>query len=73
MFSCNERREFIELLVTNSFLFAPCLPLYKEFRAKSREWDKQEILYQTHLVSLDAQQKLLSEKCNQFQVNCHCA
>ncbi|GAB1293890.1 Deuterosome assembly protein 1 [Apodemus speciosus] len=39
----------------------------KEFRAKSREWDKQEILYQTHLVSLDAQQKLLSEKCNQFQ------
>ncbi|XP_059785389.1 deuterosome assembly protein 1 isoform X3 [Balaenoptera ricei] len=39
----------------------------KEFRAKSREWDKQEILYQTHLVSLDAQQKVLSEKCNQFQ------
>uniref|UniRef100_A0A2K6M3S6 Deuterosome assembly protein 1 n=1 Tax=Rhinopithecus bieti TaxID=61621 RepID=A0A2K6M3S6_RHIBE len=39
----------------------------EEFRAKSREWDKQEILYQTHLISLDAQQKLLSEKCNQFQ------
>lgn len=39
----------------------------EEFRAKSREWDKQQILYQTHLVSLDAQQKLLSEKCNQFQ------
>ncbi|XP_016829868.2 deuterosome assembly protein 1 isoform X1 [Cricetulus griseus] len=39
----------------------------EEFRTKSREWDKQEILYQTHLVSLDAQQKLLSEKCNQFQ------
>ncbi|CAO2636067.1 Deuterosome assembly protein 1 [Lemmus lemmus] len=39
----------------------------EEFRAKSREWDKQEILYQTHLVSLDAQQKLLSEKCNQLQ------
>ncbi|XP_051842773.1 deuterosome assembly protein 1 isoform X6 [Antechinus flavipes] len=39
----------------------------QEFRAKSREWDKQEILYQNHLVSLDAQQKLLSEKCNQFQ------
>ncbi|XP_051842774.1 deuterosome assembly protein 1 isoform X7 [Antechinus flavipes] len=39
----------------------------EEFRAKSREWDKQEILYQNHLVSLDAQQKLLSEKCNQFQ------
>uniref|UniRef100_A0A8D1KZ18 Deuterosome assembly protein 1 n=1 Tax=Sus scrofa TaxID=9823 RepID=A0A8D1KZ18_PIG len=33
----------------------------------SFEWDKQEILYQTHLVSVDAQQKLLSEKCNQFQ------
>ncbi|XP_063112325.1 deuterosome assembly protein 1 isoform X3 [Cavia porcellus] len=39
----------------------------EEFRAKSREWDKQEILYQTHLVSLDAQQKILSEKYNQFQ------
>ncbi|XP_014640732.1 PREDICTED: deuterosome protein 1 [Ceratotherium simum simum] len=39
----------------------------EEFRTKSREWDKQEILYQTHLVSLDAQQKLLSEKCDQFQ------
>ncbi|XP_060035646.1 deuterosome assembly protein 1 [Erinaceus europaeus] len=39
----------------------------EEFRAKSREWDKQEFLYQTHLVSLDAQQKLLSEKCHQFQ------
>ncbi|XP_074160643.1 deuterosome assembly protein 1 isoform X2 [Sminthopsis crassicaudata] len=39
----------------------------EEFRAKSREWDKQEVLYQNHLVSLDAQQKLLSEKCNQFQ------
>nr|XP_019593065.1 PREDICTED: deuterosome assembly protein 1 isoform X1 [Rhinolophus sinicus] len=39
----------------------------EEFRAKSREWDKQEILYQTHLVSVDAQQKILSEKCNQFQ------
>ncbi|XP_021108221.1 deuterosome assembly protein 1 isoform X5 [Heterocephalus glaber] len=39
----------------------------EEFRVKSREWDKQEILYQTHLVSLDAQQNLLSEKYNQFQ------
>ncbi|XP_070313234.1 deuterosome assembly protein 1 isoform X4 [Odocoileus virginianus] len=39
----------------------------EEFRAKSREWDKQEILHQTHLVSLDAQQKILSEKCHQFQ------
>nr|KAF6342739.1 deuterosome assembly protein 1 [Pipistrellus kuhlii] len=39
----------------------------EEFRTKSREWDKQEILYQSHLVSLDAQQKILSEKCNQFQ------
>ncbi|XP_072849677.2 deuterosome assembly protein 1 isoform X1 [Pogona vitticeps] len=39
----------------------------EEFRAKSREWDKQETRYQNHLVSLDAQQKLLSEKCNLFQ------
>lgn len=50
------------------FMFVPPLFL-KEFRAKSREWDKQEILYQTHLVSVDAQQKKLSEKCNQFQVH----
>ncbi|XP_060627095.2 deuterosome assembly protein 1 [Anolis sagrei] len=39
----------------------------EEFRAKSREWDKQETLYQNHLVSLDAQRKLLSEKCNLLQ------
>ncbi|XP_039194061.1 deuterosome assembly protein 1 isoform X2 [Crotalus tigris] len=39
----------------------------QEFRAKSSEWDKQETLYQNHLVSLDAQRKLLSEKCNLFQ------
>uniref|UniRef100_A0A803TIE5 Deuterosome assembly protein 1 n=1 Tax=Anolis carolinensis TaxID=28377 RepID=A0A803TIE5_ANOCA len=39
----------------------------EEFRAKSREWDKQEMLYQNHLVSLDAQRKLLSEKCNLLQ------
>lgn len=50
-------------------LCLPSPPFLKEFRAKSREWDKQEILYQTHLVSLDAQQKILSEKYNQFQVN----
>ncbi|XP_059577276.1 deuterosome assembly protein 1 isoform X2 [Alligator mississippiensis] len=39
----------------------------EEFKAKSREWDKKETLFQNHLVSLDAQQKLLSEKCNLFQ------
>ncbi|XP_054830321.1 deuterosome assembly protein 1 [Eublepharis macularius] len=39
----------------------------EEFKAKSREWDKQETQYQNHLVSLDAQRKLLSEKCNLFQ------
>ncbi|XP_060090929.1 deuterosome assembly protein 1 isoform X2 [Heteronotia binoei] len=39
----------------------------EEFKAKSKEWDKQETLYQNHLVSLDAQQKLLSEKCSLFQ------
>lgn len=46
--------------------------IFQEFRAKSREWDKQETLYQNHLVSLDAQRKLLSEKCNLFQVPCCC-
>ncbi|XP_067423483.1 deuterosome assembly protein 1 [Emydura macquarii macquarii] len=39
----------------------------EEFKAKSREWDKKETLYQNHLVSLDVQRKLLSEKCNLFQ------
>ncbi|XP_015271715.1 PREDICTED: deuterosome protein 1 [Gekko japonicus] len=39
----------------------------QEFKAKSKEWDKQETLYQNHLVSLDAQRKLLSEKCSLFQ------
>ncbi|KAH1186826.1 deuterosome assembly protein 1 isoform X1 [Mauremys mutica] len=39
----------------------------EEFEAKSREWDQKETLYQNHLISLDAQRKLLSEKCNLFQ------
>ncbi|XP_059678968.1 LOW QUALITY PROTEIN: deuterosome assembly protein 1 [Gavia stellata] len=44
--------------------------LYKkleEFKAKSREWDKKGTICQNHLIYLDAQQKLLSEKCNLFQ------
>uniref|UniRef100_A0ACB8FFX4 Uncharacterized protein n=1 Tax=Sphaerodactylus townsendi TaxID=933632 RepID=A0ACB8FFX4_9SAUR len=48
------------------------LPAYandilQEFKAKSKEWDKQETLYQNRLVSLDAQRKSLSEKCTLFQ------
>ncbi|EMP26653.1 Coiled-coil domain-containing protein 67 [Chelonia mydas] len=39
----------------------------EEFKAKSKEWDQKETLYQNHLISLDAQRKLLSEKCNLFQ------
>uniref|UniRef100_A0A8C8AHY9 Deuterosome assembly protein 1 n=1 Tax=Otus sunia TaxID=257818 RepID=A0A8C8AHY9_9STRI len=39
----------------------------KEFKAKSREWDKKGTICQNYLVDLDAQQKLLSEKCNLFQ------
>uniref|UniRef100_A0A8D0KUL8 Deuterosome assembly protein 1 n=1 Tax=Strix occidentalis caurina TaxID=311401 RepID=A0A8D0KUL8_STROC len=39
----------------------------KEFKAKSREWDKNGTICQNYLVYLDAQQKLLSEKCNLFQ------
>ncbi|XP_009986863.1 PREDICTED: deuterosome protein 1, partial [Tauraco erythrolophus] len=38
-----------------------------EFKAKSREWDKKRIICQHYLNYLDAQQKLLSEKCNLFQ------
>ncbi|KAM9390020.1 deuterosome assembly protein 1 [Phaethornis superciliosus] len=44
--------------------------LYKqleEFQAKSGEWDKKRIICQNYLIYLDAQQKLLSEKCNLFQ------
>ncbi|XP_010084959.1 PREDICTED: deuterosome protein 1 [Pterocles gutturalis] len=44
--------------------------LYKkleEFKEKSREWDKKETICQNYLIYLDAQQKLLSEKCNLFQ------
>ncbi|XP_021237680.1 deuterosome assembly protein 1 isoform X2 [Numida meleagris] len=39
----------------------------EEFKAKSREWDKKGTICQNHLSYLDAQQKLLSEKCNLFQ------
>ncbi|KFV19393.1 Coiled-coil domain-containing protein 67, partial [Tauraco erythrolophus] len=39
----------------------------QEFKAKSREWDKKRIICQHYLNYLDAQQKLLSEKCNLFQ------
>ncbi|KAM6287664.1 deuterosome assembly protein 1 [Spheniscus humboldti] len=44
--------------------------LYKkleEFKAKSREWDKKGTICQNYLAYLDAQQKILSEKCNLFQ------
>ncbi|XP_010007664.1 PREDICTED: deuterosome protein 1, partial [Nestor notabilis] len=44
--------------------------LYKkleEFKAKSREWDKKGTICQNYLDYLDAQQKLLSKKCNLFQ------
>ncbi|XP_031471960.1 deuterosome assembly protein 1 isoform X3 [Phasianus colchicus] len=39
----------------------------EEFKAKSREWDKKGTICQNHLIYLDAQQRLLSEKCNLFQ------
>ncbi|KAF3823796.1 hypothetical protein GH733_007264 [Mirounga leonina] len=61
------RKELPHLKEETPFEMSNLNQKLEEFRAKSREWDKQEILYQTHLVSLDAQQKLLSEKCNQFQ------
>ncbi|XP_053416512.1 deuterosome assembly protein 1 isoform X1 [Nycticebus coucang] len=61
------RKELPHLKEETAFELSNLNQKLEEFRAKSREWDKQEILYQTHLVSLDAQQKLLSEKYNQFQ------
>ncbi|XP_030332221.1 deuterosome assembly protein 1 [Strigops habroptila] len=39
----------------------------EEFKAKSREWDKKGTICQNYLDYLDAQQKLLSKKCNLFQ------
>ncbi|XP_031471959.1 deuterosome assembly protein 1 isoform X2 [Phasianus colchicus] len=41
----------------------------EEFKAKSREWDKKGTICQNHLIYLDAQQRLLSEKCNLFQIS----
>ncbi|XP_072182919.1 deuterosome assembly protein 1 [Excalfactoria chinensis] len=41
----------------------------EEFKAKSREWDKKATVCQNHLIYLDTQQKLLSEKCNLFQIS----
>ncbi|XP_051500063.1 deuterosome assembly protein 1 [Apus apus] len=44
--------------------------LYKqleELKAKSGEWDKKRTICQNYLLYLDAQQKLLSEKCDLFQ------
>nr|XP_033804509.1 deuterosome assembly protein 1 isoform X2 [Geotrypetes seraphini]XP_033804510.1 deuterosome assembly protein 1 isoform X2 [Geotrypetes seraphini]XP_033804511.1 deuterosome assembly protein 1 isoform X2 [Geotrypetes seraphini] len=39
----------------------------KEFKAKSKEWEKQRILYQNQLGTLDHQRKSLAEKCKLFQ------
>ncbi|XP_042694748.1 deuterosome assembly protein 1 isoform X2 [Centrocercus urophasianus] len=39
----------------------------EEFEAKLREWDEEKTIFQNHLMCLEAQQKLLSEKCNSFQ------
>ncbi|KFP27042.1 Coiled-coil domain-containing protein 67 [Colius striatus] len=44
--------------------------LYKkleDLKAKSREWDKKGSICQNYLIYLDAQQKLLLEKCHLFQ------
>ncbi|CAM9611331.1 unnamed protein product [Bubo scandiacus] len=60
------REECEESLEIPSELSHLCKKL-KEFKAKSREWDKNGTICQNYLVYLDAQQKLLSEKCNLFQ------
>ncbi|OCT96196.1 deuterosome assembly protein 1 [Xenopus laevis] len=39
----------------------------EEFKARSKEWDKQRALYQDHLRSMDEQRKSLAEKCQLFQ------
>ncbi|XP_030056043.1 deuterosome assembly protein 1 isoform X4 [Microcaecilia unicolor] len=39
----------------------------EEFKTKSKEWEKQRILYQHQLGTLDRQRKSLAEKCKLFQ------
>nr|F7DP49.2 RecName: Full=Deuterosome assembly protein 1; AltName: Full=Coiled-coil domain-containing protein 67 [Xenopus tropicalis] len=39
----------------------------EEFKARSREWEKQRVFYQDQLKSLDEQRKTLAEKCQLFQ------
>uniref|UniRef100_H3A1G8 Deuterosome assembly protein 1 n=1 Tax=Latimeria chalumnae TaxID=7897 RepID=H3A1G8_LATCH len=39
----------------------------QEFKDKSKEWDKQRLLYQSQLASLEAHRKALTQKCESFQ------
>ncbi|XP_075448638.1 deuterosome assembly protein 1 isoform X4 [Ascaphus truei] len=39
----------------------------EELKARSKEWEKQRMLYQNHLQSLNEQRKSLTEKCELFQ------
>ncbi|XP_055557639.1 deuterosome assembly protein 1 [Falco cherrug] len=60
------REKYEESLETPSELSNFCKK-FEEFKAKSREWDKKGTICQNHLIYLDGQQKLLSEKCHLFQ------
>ncbi|XP_053312511.1 deuterosome assembly protein 1 [Spea bombifrons] len=39
----------------------------EEFKVRSKEWEKQRLMYQNHLKSLSEQRKSLTEKCELFQ------
>ncbi|XP_019467833.1 deuterosome assembly protein 1 isoform X1 [Meleagris gallopavo] len=62
-----QSREISKESPETSFLLNNLRKKMEEFQDKSREWDKKGTVFQNHLIYLDAQQKLLSEKCNLFQ------
>ncbi|KAM8975364.1 deuterosome assembly protein 1 [Pelodytes ibericus] len=39
----------------------------EEFKVRSKEWEKQSMMYQNHLKSLSEQKKSLTDKCELFQ------
>uniref|UniRef100_A0A8C3DEV0 CEP63/Deup1 N-terminal domain-containing protein n=1 Tax=Corvus moneduloides TaxID=1196302 RepID=A0A8C3DEV0_CORMO len=44
-----------------------CFAVFQEFKAKSREWEKNGTTCENNSVYVDVQPKLLPEKCNLFQ------
>lgn len=51
----------------------PSLLSLQEFRQKSLDWEKQRLLYQQQVASLEAQRKALAEQSELIQVRLICA